>query len=593
MTHANAPQPSRPAAAQAPAGMALAPPHDLSIDADWQRFLYEQAHDAVFAPDRHGQLVQANASFARLLGYPTPSRLPLALWDWDLDHPHPVALALLAPTTPALCFVQSRWRKAGGNLLQMETRMQRGPVDLASGQMARASSLVFCCSRDIIAQHRAHEALRASEHRRSWALAASHQGRLCLRFAVHDSGVGVSTDRLASLFNAFEQADVSTTRRHGGTGLGLAITHRLAQLMGGEVGADSVRGQGSCFWFTGWFLHPADGAQPQEPASATTPAPGPPLPQAHENRLRQHHAGAHVLLVEDNRVNQEVAMSLLQAAGLRVQVANNGLEAVGLAGHQAYHLILMDMQMPVMDGLEATRAIRRLPAHARTPILAMTADAFGDDRLACLAAGMDDHLAKPVDPALLYAMLGRWLARAGHQPQASLPGQGLADGGPPARLASHSGPPALPPAAVLAAVQATAEASCATASAANIPGLITAQALLYLPGRDAVFQRVLRQFAEQYQPGMPALRSTLASQDWPGAMRHLHSLRGACGAIGAIALSAQALALEQALQPPAGTVAPPDCAGLLAQADTVLAALGQLTTDIALHLQHRPGQAQA
>ena len=141
------------------------PPPDLPSNGDWQRFLFDQAHDAVFALTRQGHLARANASFATLLGYAAPAALPQVLWAWDLDHPQPLALALLAATTPALCIFQSRWRRANGTLLQMETRLQRGPVDGQAGAPAQASSLVFCCSRDITAQHQAHQALLASQAR--------------------------------------------------------------------------------------------------------------------------------------------------------------------------------------------------------------------------------------------------------------------------------------------------------------------------------------------------------------------------------------------------------------------------------------------
>ena len=229
---------------------------------------------------------------------------------------------------------------------------------------------------------------------------------LMVRFEVQDSGIGIAPEVLGRLFTAFEQADSSTTRKYGGTGLGLAINRRLAQLMGGAVGAESREGEGSLFWITLRLGKPA-------PTALAGMASGPAEVSSSE-ALRQRFGHCRLLLAEDNPINQEVVIELLRSeAGLRVDLAANGREALALAEACAasapYDLILMDMQMPEMDGLEATAAIRRLEAYRRVPILAMTANAFDEDRDRCLAAGMNDHLAKPVDPAKLFAAVGRWL----------------------------------------------------------------------------------------------------------------------------------------------------------------------------------------
>lgn len=233
------------------------------------------------------------------------------------------------------------------------------------------------------------------------SLLTEEAGVLYLRGEVCDQGIGIAPEVLPRLFSAFEQADNSLARQYGGTGLGLAISKRLAQLMGGEVGVESAAGAGSCFWFTVRLAladaGPARRARPQRIAA--------------EEVLRQEFAGCRVLLVEDEPVNQEVSRTLLEEVGLQVDLADDGQVAVARAAAEKYALILMDVQMPQMNGLDATRAIRSAGLNQATPIIAMTANAYDEDRARCLAAGMNAHVGKPVCPQLLFSTLVDWLSR--------------------------------------------------------------------------------------------------------------------------------------------------------------------------------------
>jgi CheY-like chemotaxis protein/two-component sensor histidine kinase len=224
---------------------------------------------------------------------------------------------------------------------------------------------------------------------------------LQLRFEVVDKGIGIGEADCQRMFSAFEQADASMTRKYGGTGLGLAICKRLVQLMKGEIGVVSQPGQGSTFWFT-ICLEPFVDAAPAHGES------GQGLESAEVQLLREF-SGTRILLAEDEPVNREVICFQLQDVGLLVDIAEDGEQACALAAVNDYALILMDMQMPNMNGLDATRAIRVGARNQRTPIIAISANAFTQDREACLDAGMQEHLAKPVRPAQLYQSLLVWL----------------------------------------------------------------------------------------------------------------------------------------------------------------------------------------
>ncbi|MFC5500323.1 response regulator [Caenimonas terrae] len=231
-------------------------------------------------------------------------------------------------------------------------------------------------------------------------LLARTAGGVRLQFSVQDTGIGLSAEQIGRLFQTFEQADSSITRNFGGTGLGLAICRKLAGLMGGEVGVQSEAGVGSTFWLA---LDLCEGA-------VAAPAPQPTAPAAPDGV--DVLAGARILLVEDNDLNQMVATRLLEHRGCVVEVADNGQVALDRLAEDSYDLVLMDLQMPVMDGLATTAAIRANPAHRLLPIVALTANATPQDRQRCLDAGMNDFISKPVDAKALWTQLRKWLAPA-------------------------------------------------------------------------------------------------------------------------------------------------------------------------------------
>jgi PAS domain S-box-containing protein len=331
-----------------------------------------------------------------------------------------------------------------------------------------------------------------------------------LRFAVTDTGIGIPADKQGMLFTKFTQVDASTTRKFGGTGLGLAICKQLAELMGGEIGVRSEAGRGCEFWFTSRFAK-----QPPGEASKSSEAPravgSEVVLAAQRQRLR-------ILLAEDNATNQQVALAILAKLGFHADAVTNGREALEALRHVPYDLVLMDVQMPEMDGLEATRAIRASSgdlANAAVPIIAMTANAMRGDRELCLEAGMSDYLTKPVNRQALSRLLDLWAARLG--------------------APSAEGP-----------VEVASSAACAgSAESVSDPIFDQADFMDRLMGDLELAQELASSFSADMPRRVEALRGHVDAKDARKAGLQAHTIKGAAASMGGLRLAKVAAELEE------------------------------------------------
>ena len=348
-----------------------------------------------------------------------------------------------------------------------------------------------------------------------------------LRFSVRDTGIGLAPEQQEKLFSAFSQADTSTTRRYGGTGLGLAISRRLVEMMNGEISCSSREEKGAEFVFSAVFgLAPSDAAAkdllPGAPAEAAGPDEiGTGSPEA----LVTHLAGRRILVAEDNEINQIVAREMLEHAGLVVEIASNGREAVAMALAGNYDLIFMDIQMPDMDGLSAAAELRRHQRLRHLPIIAMTAHAMVGDREKSLAVGMNDHITKPIDGHEIFNVIAKWAPAAQEKVQETKSSGTTQTGGSEFPRAQEPIVTELP---------------------SSLPGIDVATGLTRVAGNKKLYVKLLRHVAADAPSTKEKLSAAIMNGDTKSVREIAHSLKGASANLAATDVAAAAEHLELA-----------------------------------------------
>ena len=374
------------------------------------------------------------------------------------------------------------------------------------------------------------------------APASASDGRFCLRIQVTDSGPGMSADALAKLFKPFSQADATVSRQFGGTGLGLAISRRLAEMMEGDIAVSSQPGQGTTFTVRIACDIGDAGELP------TTDAPGEASPPS-------GYRDAHVLVAEDQEINREIIEALLVACGIQAEIVVNGQQAVDkllARGPEAFDLVLMDIQMPVMDGLTATREIRRHAGFENLPIVALTAHTMEHEKAISRTAGVNDHIGKPFDNPSFYRTLARWLPQ--HKQLAANPAAAADDAG----------------------------AGKITLGA--LPGVDVEDALARFGGREDRFLHWLRDFAATCDGIADQIRHEVSAGHWTTAAQTAHAFKGRVGMLGMTAIHGQVAALERALREQAPIAEP------LAELE---ASLGQMQDELNRYLGNGAGDDNA